>query len=68
VPDIDAAIDFYTNILGFRKLKETPRCTRRADNPDAPVFRVYGDRLQEVKVAFLTTGNGVGFELFQFIE
>jgi catechol 2,3-dioxygenase-like lactoylglutathione lyase family enzyme len=65
---VSAAIEFYTKIFGFRKLKDTPRCTKRSENPDAPVFRVYDKRLQEVKVAFLTTGNGVGFELFQFID
>jgi catechol 2,3-dioxygenase-like lactoylglutathione lyase family enzyme len=68
VPDIDAAIDFYTSIFGFRKLKDTPRCTNRAETPNAPVFRVYDNRLQQVKVAFLTTDNGIGFELFQFID
>jgi catechol 2,3-dioxygenase-like lactoylglutathione lyase family enzyme len=68
VPDITAAIKFYTTIFGFRLLKSTPRCTRRAETPNAPVFRVYDSRLQEVKVAFLTTGNGIGFELFQFID
>jgi catechol 2,3-dioxygenase-like lactoylglutathione lyase family enzyme len=68
VPDIDAAIDFYTSLFGFRKLKNTPRCVNRSLDPDAPVFRVYDERLQQVKVAFLTTGNGIGFELFQFID
>lgn len=68
VPDIDAAVEWYTSLFGFRKLKETPRCTNRSDNPDAPVFRVYDGRLQSFKVAFLSTGNGVGFELFQFID
>ena len=68
VPDIDRAVEFYTSIFGFRKLKNSPRCTDRVLDPDAPVFRVYDSRLQKVKVAFLTTGNSVGFELFQFID
>ena len=68
VPDIDAAVDWYTTLFGFRKLKDSPRHSIRSQNPDAPVFRVYDGRLQSFKVAFLTTGNGVGFELFQFID
>lgn len=42
--------------------------TDRAENPSAPIFRIYGDTLRKVKIAFLGTGNGVGFEIFQFIE
>jgi catechol 2,3-dioxygenase-like lactoylglutathione lyase family enzyme len=68
VPDIDAAVEWYTSLFGFRKLKDMPHCSVRSENPDAPVFRVYDGRLQSFKVAFLTAGNGVGFELFQFID
>lgn len=42
--------------------------TDKAITPNAPLFKIYGDELQQVKVAFLTTGNGVGFELFEFIN
>ncbi|KAF2494582.1 Glyoxalase/Bleomycin resistance protein/Dihydroxybiphenyl dioxygenase [Lophium mytilinum] len=68
VPDLDAAITFYTRVLGFRKLQNLPRCTDRSTDPSAPIFRIYDSRLHKVKVAFLATGNSVGFELFQFID
>jgi catechol 2,3-dioxygenase-like lactoylglutathione lyase family enzyme len=42
--------------------------TIRTETPEAPIFRVYGDKLEEVKVAWLACGNGVGFEVFQFIK
>lgn len=42
--------------------------TDRAEMPNAPIFRIYGDTLQRVKIAFLGTGNSVGFEIFQFID
>ncbi|KEF51220.1 uncharacterized protein A1O9_12723 [Exophiala aquamarina CBS 119918] len=29
---------------------------------------MYGAKLQQVKVAFLATGNGVGFEIFEFVD
>ncbi|KAF2732630.1 Glyoxalase/Bleomycin resistance protein/Dihydroxybiphenyl dioxygenase [Polyplosphaeria fusca] len=68
VPDLDAAIHWYTTIFGFRPLRSTPVCSDRSTTPSAPIFRVYGSSLHKVKVAFLSTGNGVGFELFQFID
>lgn len=33
-----------------------------------PTFRIIGDKLKKVNVAFLTTGNGVGFELCEFVD
>ncbi|ORY18137.1 Glyoxalase/Bleomycin resistance protein/Dihydroxybiphenyl dioxygenase [Clohesyomyces aquaticus] len=43
VPDLEAAVTWYTTLFGFRRLRSGP-------------------------LAFLSTGNGVGFELFQFID
>ena len=69
VPDIEKAIEFYTGILGFRSLKSDNLRYRRAENPDAPIFRIYDDdELNEVVNAFLSTRDGVGLELFQFID
>ena len=39
-----------------------------AEGTDSPIFRIYGTKLQKVKIAWLSTGNGVGFEIFEFID
>jgi hypothetical protein len=39
-----------------------------AEGTDSPIFRIYGNKLQKVKMAWLSTGNGVGFEIFEFID
>jgi hypothetical protein len=44
------------------------RATDRADAPDAPLFKIYDSKLQKVKIAWLGTGNSVGFEVFEFID
>lgn len=67
VPDLDAAIEWYTKLFGFRQLRR-PVCCDRSTDQCAPIFRVYENKLHKVKLAFLSTGNGVGFELFQFID
>ncbi len=38
------------------------------DGVDAPIFKIYGTGLRKVKLAFLSTGNSVGFEIFEFID
>jgi len=68
VPDIEAAVKWYTEILGFRKLLQSIPLTERRLTPNAPIFHIYPESLQSVKIAFLTSGNGVGIELFEFIE
>jgi catechol 2,3-dioxygenase-like lactoylglutathione lyase family enzyme len=69
VPDIERASRFYTEILGFQSLRNDTLLYRRADNPDAPIFRIYDDdKLKEVVIAFLSTSDGIGLELFQFID
>jgi catechol-2,3-dioxygenase len=68
VPDIEEAVKWYTTIFGFKRLRSAPICCNRATDPNLPIFRLYDSKLHKVKVAFLTTGGGVGFELFQFID
>lgn len=67
VPDLEKAIEWYEKLFGFRRLRN-PICCDRTIDPCAPIFRVYDNKLHKVKLAFLSTGNGVGFELFQFID
>ena len=33
-----------------------------------PLPEVYGDKLHEAKVAFLGTGNHIGFEILEFVK
>jgi len=65
VPNLEEAIKFYTEIMGFRRLRGS-RPILRKETPDATIFKVYGDALSEVEIAFLASGNGVGIELFEF--
>ncbi|KAK5734265.1 hypothetical protein LTR17_009096 [Elasticomyces elasticus] len=67
VPDIEAATDWYMRHFGFRRI----RPTLSADSDDASVNhlqKIYGNKLRSVKVAFLSMGNSVGFELFEFTD
>lgn len=68
MPDVDAAVQWYTEVLGFRKLRQTVRVTDRSVTPNANMFKIYGERLQKVKVAYLAAANGVGIEVFEFVD
>lgn len=67
VSDVNATADWYRRVLGFQLLGEICHVTR-SGNPNDPIFGIYPDTLQEVKMAKMDTGNGVGFEIFEFIN
>ena len=58
VSDIEAVTSWYTNVLGFQIIGGKIAHIRRSEKPDAPIFAIYGDSLQEVKLAYMATGNG----------
>lgn len=65
VPDIDRAIEWYGAVLGFRLIFR-----RRLEyRPEVPEVReIFGPRFGSAHQAHLLTANGVGLELFQFID
>ena len=68
VDSVDKAADFYGKHFGFRRLRNDVMTDQAVDGIDSPTFKIYGNKLQKVKIAFLSTGNGVGFEIFEFID
>lgn len=54
--------------MGFQIMGGKIAHIKRSESPDSPIFAIYGDSLQEVRLAYMATGNGVGFEVFQFIN
>ncbi|OAG35134.1 hypothetical protein AYO21_10701 [Fonsecaea monophora] len=66
VSDGEAAVKWYKEVLGLREI--VPLQTVSASGPDrGPTLRqIYGPGLEEMKLAILSTGNGVGIEIFEF--
>lgn len=59
---------WYTSVLNFQLIGNRTFHIKRSETPSAAIFSIYGDSLNEVKLAYMATGNGVGFEVFQFID
>ena len=68
VPDINDAINWYKKIFGFTLIRG-PETIVADDSIRGFVFKdIFGSDFKEVKVAWLSSGNQVGFEIFQFID
>jgi hypothetical protein len=59
-------VEWYSTQLGFELIGNAIQHISRASEPDAGIFRIYPDTLTKVKIAYMATGNGVGFEIFEF--
>jgi catechol 2,3-dioxygenase-like lactoylglutathione lyase family enzyme len=68
VPDLDAALAWYQDVLGFTPL--TPPVVMDAADPGlGPALRaMMGSRVHRFKIAHLTAGNGVGLQMFEFLD
>jgi catechol 2,3-dioxygenase-like lactoylglutathione lyase family enzyme len=67
VPDIHAAVDWYSSVLGFVVL--APAVLLSADSHAGRVAAaIYGERFGSCRQAQLMAGNGVALELFEFLD
>lgn len=67
VPDIFAAIDFYSGALGLTHIMG-PRVLQAASAATHETPSIFGPGFRKAWQAHLLTANGTGIELFQFIE
>ena len=65
VPDIDRAIAFYGAAMGFRLIFRRKLAMTAGAHEAREIF---GPNFQRAEQAHLLSANGVGLELFQFIE
>lgn len=66
VPSAAEAVKWYCAQFGFELIGNAISHISRASGPDSGIFRIYPEALNEVKIAYMATGNSVGFEIFEF--
>jgi catechol 2,3-dioxygenase-like lactoylglutathione lyase family enzyme len=67
VPDIFGAIDWYGRIFGATHIMG-PRLLAAAEKATHETPGIFGHRFRKAYQAHLLLANGVGLELFQFVE
>ncbi len=68
VTNIEEVIEWYTKVLGFNVVK--PLFEAVADDTHiGKIFQdVFGKNFKKLKIAHLSFGNQIGFEVFEFVE
>ncbi|MDD5621891.1 MAG: VOC family protein [Actinomycetota bacterium] len=68
VPNLDKALKFYNEVMGWYIIKE-PETIENTDSEDCLMARdVFGEKWSKFKVAHMSTGDGIGIEIFEFSD
>lgn len=67
VPDIDAAIAWYRKVFGFTVIAEPATVEADGSHFANLAGNICGPRFGGMRIAHMVTGDGNGFELFEFL-
>ena len=68
VPDIHRAVAWYADVFGFTVVKKPFRIARNGSQDGEVAAGVLGPGFKDMMIAHMATADGVGFEVFQFVE
>ena len=69
VPNIEEAVKFYTEVLGFYVIMEPTVVKEESETAIGQMcIDVFGEGWGTFRIAHLSTGDKIGFELFEFNE
>lgn len=68
VSNLDEAIKWYQDILGFTLIKPSIEFVADDSLPGMLVKDIHGSKLKKMRMAWLTSANQVGFEIFEYVE
>ncbi len=68
VPDLDQAIKWYKEVFGFQVITGPVKFLPDNSVIGKAVSDIHGPDLKQMRTAWLSSGNQIGFEIFEFIE
>ena len=68
VQDLDQAIKWYKEVFGFTIVRGPVEFVADDSLTGRAVRDIHGSDLKKMRIAWLSSGNHVGFEIFEYIE
>lgn len=66
VPSVEKAVEFYTKVMGWYLIMEPTKLIEDDSAIGEMCTDVFGEGWGEIKIAHLSTGDRIGFEIFEF--
>ena len=67
VPDVEKAVEFYSNVMGWYQIMKPTLITEESDTPIGQMcIDVFGEGWGSFKIAHMSTGDKIGVEMFEF--
>ncbi|PSL21207.1 lactoylglutathione lyase family protein [Shimia abyssi] len=66
VPDVDAAVDFYRDVLGFYTIMKPTDISEDDTDIGRMCSDVFGQGWRKIRIAHMATADRVGIEIFEF--
>jgi lactoylglutathione lyase family protein len=66
VPNLDAAVAFYRDVMGFYVIMDATEITEDDSDIGGMCSDVFGPGWHKFRIAHLSTADRIGFELFEF--
>lgn len=69
VKNIEKVVDWYSDVLGFYIIMPVTKVENESDTAIGIMCQdVFGKKFENFKIAHLSTGDGIGIEMFEFPE
>jgi lactoylglutathione lyase family protein len=69
VPNLDHALDFYLNVMGWYHIAGPITVIENEDNALSRISKgIYGNGWQQFRFAHLSSADGIGLEIFEFAK
>jgi catechol 2,3-dioxygenase-like lactoylglutathione lyase family enzyme len=68
VSDLDQAIKWYKEVFGFTMIRGPVEFVADDSLPGRAIIDIHGQDLKKMRMAWLSSANQVGFEIFEYIE
>ena len=68
VPDLEQAIIWYKEVFGFTMVRGPVEFVADDSLTGRAVRDIHGPALKKMRMAWLSSGNQIGFEIFEYIE
>ena len=68
VPELDKALKWYQEVLGFVIVRGPSVLSADDPNVGNALQDIFGLEFKKLRIVWLSSNNGIGFEIFQFVE